>query len=309
MATTVNIVSNYVGKQAGDIIGQSYMEIDTLAKGLVDVLPNINFKAHLRKIAYTNGRQAYACGFTPTGTINLSEKTLEPKKFKVELQICKEDFRQTWSEDGFGASAWNKTMASDIKEAIMAEVLAANSEQIALDIWNGDDSALQFNGLIPQMLADTDVVKPTATTITDQNVRAELAKVMNAIPLALQRENLIWAVSPDVANAYSLALINAGINNGLGGNANTGLTFGRYTLTVVNELPANTIVVYKKGNLVLATGLQADFNEIQVVDEDEIGLMTGQVRFKMVFNGDTGYYNSEDIVLYTTEELDEGDEE
>lgn len=298
MATTVTVVSNYAGKVAGEIMGKSYMEIDTLSKGLVEVLPNINFKANLRKIAYTNGRQAYTCGFNPTGTINLSEKVLEPKKFKVELQICKEDFRQTWSEDGFGASAWNKTMASDIKEAIIAEILASNAQQIAIDIWQGNDSALQFNGLIPQMKADTAVVKPTAVAITDANVRAELAKVMNAVPLALQRENLIWAVSPDVANAYSLALINAGINNGLGGDANTGLTFGRYTLTVVNELPSNTIVVYKKGNLVMATGLQADFNEIQVVDEDEIGLMTGQVRFKMVFNGDTGYYNSEDIVLY-----------
>lgn len=298
MATTVNIVSNYVGKQAGEIIGKSYMEIDTLSNGLVEVLPNINYKAHLRKIAYTNGRQAYTCGFNPQGTINLSEKTLEPKKFKVELQICKEDFRQTWSEDGFGASAWNKTMASDIKEAIIAEVLASNAEQIALDIWNGDDSALQFNGLIPQMLADLAVVKPTAVAITTANVMAELGKVVSTIPKALQRENLEFLISADIANAYSLALVTAGYNNGLGGNANTGLVFGRFNLRVVNELPDNTMVVYKKGNLVLATGLQADFNEIQVVDEDEIGLMTGQVRFKMVFNGDTGYYNSEDIVLY-----------
>lgn len=298
MATTVTVTSNYRGKVAGEIMGKSYMEIDTLSKGLVEVLPNINFKANLRKIAYTNGRQAYSCGFTPTGTIALTEKVLTPKKFKVELQICKEDFRQTWSEDGFGASAWNKNMATDIKDAIVAEVLASNAQQIALDIWNGNNTALQFNGLIPQMKADANVVKPTAVAITTSNVMAELGKVVTAIPLALQRENLEFLISADVANAYSLALVTAGYNNGLGGNANTGLVFGRFNLTVVNELPANTIVVYKKGNLVMATGLQADFNEIQVVDEDEIGLMTGQVRFKMVFNGDTGYYNSEDIVLY-----------
>ena len=35
-----------------------------------------------------------------------------------------------------------------------------------------------------------------------------------------------------------------------------------------------------------------------MVDEDEIGLLTGQVRAKMVYNGGVQYYNSEDIVWY-----------
>jgi len=33
-----------------------------------------------------------------------------------------------------------------------------------------------------------------------------------------------------------------------------------------------------------------------MVDEDEIGLLTGQVRMKMVYSGGVQYYNSEEIV-------------
>jgi hypothetical protein len=48
----------------------------------------------------------------------------------------------------------------------------------------------------------------------------------------------------------------------------------------------------------MGTGLEADFNQISLVDEDEIGLLTGQVRGKMVYSGGVNYYNSEDIVWY-----------
>ena len=69
-------------------------------------------------------------------------------------------------------------------------------------------------------------------------------------------------------------------------------------LTEVNGLPDNTIVIYERKNLVFATGLTSDFNEISLVDEDSIGLLTGQVRGKIVYGAAVGYYNSEDIVWY-----------
>ena len=58
------------------------------------------------------------------------------------------------------------------------------------------------------------------------------------------------------------------------------------------------IVVFEKENVVFATGLQADFNEISLVDEDSIGLLTGQIRGKMVYGASVGYYCSGEIVWY-----------
>ena len=303
MATTVTVGSNYAGKVAGEIIGASFKEADTLRLGLLTVTPNVNYKLNLRKIAYTDGTVDYSCGdFTPAGAITLSEKVLTPEKVMNNFQVCKEDFRQTWSEDGFGASAHNDMMASDISEAILAEVMKSQAEKIDDDIWNGLAATTgEFSGFIEQFAADGSIVKPTqlGAAITEANVESELKKVLAAIPISLRRKDLNVLVSPDVFQSYWFYLVSKGIAwNGTADEKQA--KFGKYTLTEVNGLPVNTIIVYEKSNLVFATGLLSDQNDIRVVDEDEIGLLTGQVRGKVVYNAGVGYYNSEDIVYYVS---------
>jgi len=303
MATTVTVGSNYAGKVAGEIIGASFREADTLRLGLLTVTPNVNYKLNLRKIAYTDGTVDYSCGdFTPAGAITLSEKVLTPEKVMNNFQVCKEDFRQTWSEDGFGASAHNDMMASDISEAILAEVMKSQAEKIDDDIWNGLAATTgEFSGFIEQFAADGSIVKPTqlGAAITEANVESELKKVLAAIPISLRRKDLNVLVSPDVFQSYWFYLVSKGIAwNGTADEKQA--KFGKYTLTEVNGLPVNTIIVYEKSNLVFATGLLSDQNDIRVVDEDEIGLLTGQVRGKVVYNAGVGYYNSEDIVYYVS---------
>ena len=114
MATTTNVSSNYSGKVAGGIIGAAFKEGSTLSLGVLTVAENVNYKMNLRKIAYADGTVNYSCGHAPAGTITLSEKIIEPKKVKNDFTVCKEDFRQTWSEDSMGASASNVNAPSDI---------------------------------------------------------------------------------------------------------------------------------------------------------------------------------------------------
>jgi hypothetical protein len=307
MATTTTVNSNYVGKAAGEIIGKAFKEADTLRLGLVTVAENVNFKYHLRKIRYTDGTVDYTCGFAPEGSIVLSEKTIEPKKVMNHFQICKEDFRQTWSEDSMGASAWNPNAPADIMEAIQVEVLAETAENIDEQIWTGTAATNGEigDGFLVQFAADAAIIKDgngvTAPghAVTEATVEADLKLALNAIPRAVRRSNtLTVAVSPDVFQAYSFYLISKGIAND-GTADEKQVKFGKYMLTEVNGLPDNTILVYDKKNLIFATGLQADHNEIKIVDEDEIGLLTGMVRGKMVYSGGMGYYNPEEIVWLT----------
>lgn len=299
--TTVNVGSNYAGKEAGEIIGKTFKEADTLSLGLVTLIDNVNYKLNLRRIRYTDGRSAYSCGFTPAGAIVMNEKIIEPTKFQIPLQVCKEDFRPTWSEDLQGSSAWNDVLASDIETAIIVEVLAEQAEKVDFDIWNGTtgSTSSSFVGFIPQFEADGDVIKVTGATITESNVEAELKKALNAVPVALRRNNLNVMVAPDVYQAYIFYLVSKGIAAGFGGEEKQA-KFGRYTITEVNGLADGVIVIAEAKNLVFATGLTADHNEIKAVDEDSIGLLTGEVRFKMVYNMGVGYYNSEDIVYRKT---------
>ena len=309
MATTVTVGSNYAGKEAGGIIGAAFKESDTLRLGLVTVAENVNFKLNLKKIAYTDGTTDYSCGHTPLGAITLSEKVLEPKKVKNDFDICKEDFRATWSEDSMGASASNPNAPADIMEAIQLEVLSSQAEKVDAEIWSGVNATPGEigDGLLVQFAADAGIVKAgngitaLAAATTEANVEAHLKAALAAVPTSIRRKDLTVAVSPDVFQSYWFYLVSKGIAND-GSTEPKQTRFGRYTLTEVNGLPDNTIVVFEKANVIFATGLQGDHNDISLVDEDEIGLLTGQVRGKIVYNGGVGYYNSEEIVwLLTTQ--------
>jgi hypothetical protein len=309
MATTTTVTSNYNGKAAGAIIGQAFKEIDTISKGIVTIAEDVNFKLSLRKIQYTNGTTAYSCGFTPAGAMVLNENTLEPKKFKNDLDVCKEDFRATWSDGIMGASASNPNAPADIMEALQMEVLGAMAEKLETDIWQGSDAnADEFDGFITLWTADADIIKggngltnPSAVVSESNVLDAYLKPALNAVPYALRRKELVVAVSPDVAQMYAFKLATAGVTNGLG-NTDFALSIGRYAIEVVNGLPDNTVAVFERKNLVFGTGLLADYNTFTLVDEDSIGLLTGKVRGKVVYSAGVGYYNPSEIVWLTYED-------
>ena len=297
MATTVTVTSNYAGKEAGAIIGQAFKEADTIQKGFITTFENINYKLNLRKIELTGGKRAYSCGHVPAGAITLSEKVLEPIKFKDDFEVCKEDFRAQWSEESMGASAHNDNAPKDIMDAILVEKLAQTAEELDFNIWNGDATNTdEFDGFLKLFAADADVIDvdlPAATT--EANVEAQLKLALAAVPISLRRKTLKVGVSPDVALAYSFYLISKGISNGLGGDANTMLKFGKYDLVEINGLPASTIVIAEPKNLIFGTGLLADHNDVRLVDQDET-LLNGKVIGTMVYNAGVQYYNGEEIV-------------
>jgi len=301
MPTTTTVSSNYAGRAAGEIIGQAFKAADAIQKGLITVAEDVPFKLNLRKIQYTNGTTAYTCGFTPAGAIVLNEKIVEPLKFKNDFDVCKQDFRATWSSEIMGASASNPNAPADIMEAIQVEVLAAMAEKLGYDIWQGDDTNTdEFDGLIKQFVADGDVNKPTAdAAVSESNVLAKYLKpALAAVPVALRSKDLTIVVSPDVFQAYMFYLNTQGITYG-NGNQDFAVTFGRHIVNEDAGLPNNTVVIFEKKNIIFATGLLSDHNTVALVDEDEIGLLTGKVRGKVVFSAGVGYYNSEDIVYLT----------
>ena len=297
MATTVSVTSNYAGKEAGGIVGQAFKEADTISKGFVTTFENVNFKLNLRKIELTGGKREYTCGHVPAGAITLTEKVLEPKKFKDDFSVCKEDFRAQWSEETMGASAHNDNAPKDIMDAILVEKLAQTAEELDDNIWNGNGAnATEFDGYLKLFLADADVIDVDLDAVTEANVEAMLKLALNAVPVAIRRKSLKVGVSPDVFQAYSFYLVSKGISNGLGGDANATPKFGKYDLVEINGLPDDTIVIAEPKNLIFGTGLLADHNRVELSDEDAIGLQTGLVRGTMVYNAGVSYYNGAEIV-------------
>lgn len=298
MPTTVNVSSNYNGKVAGALFLKAWKESDTLKNNLVTIYPNVNSKLSLRKQETTNGRREYTCGHTPAGSIVLSEKSVTPVKFKDDWDLCKETFRATWTSDDMGASAANDVFPKEILDGIIASKLAEEASYTDDKIWQGVEATDGYDGFLTQFADDEDIITVDGEVITKSNVIAQLEEAVGAIPTAIRRKTLNIMVSPDVAQAYNFYLIDKGTVNGLGGNANTDLVFGKHRLVEVGGLPENTIVIAEQGNLGFATGALEDHNSIAVIDEDSIGLLTGKVRGTMVYNVGVIYVYSPEIVWY-----------
>lgn len=294
MPTTTTVQSFYKGKAAGEIIGKAWKQSPTLAN--ITVYENVNFELQLRKIQYTNGRRAYTCGFVPGGAIALSERTLKPKKFTNDFDGCLEDFRATWSDEKMGMSASN-AMPADIEAAILAEVLASEAEDLSFNIWQGDSvNAGQFDGFLKQFaVGGSGVIVVTGATITEANVEAELKKALSAIPVALQGKDVQVFVSPDVFQAYTFYLISKGIT-ALGDASDKVAKFGKYTLLSEHGLPASSMVIAEKQNLVFGTGLASDHNNIYIDSTSPERVLDGMYKGKLVFNAGVNFYNGNEIV-------------
>jgi hypothetical protein len=306
MATNASITSNYVGKEAGGILSIAFKETYTLSKGIIGVIPNITHgKGYLRRIQGTNGLQNYSCSWTPSGTLTLDEKVLEPKKLMINQEFCKEDFTDLWDSDSMGFSAWNDDLPKDEKEAILARILDELSVSIDTNIWNGSGTtAGQFQGLLPRLKADSDVIKIAAFSgaVTASIVVAEIQKIYDAIPQTIfTHPDLKICVSADVFRAYVSSQANLGYNNQYNNQNNDVAYFNTVAIQVLPELPAKTMVAFvtgQNGNFKLGTALTANFNNVVVKDMTETDL-TDLVRVKVVFAADTNYAWGGEVVLYS----------
>ena len=298
MATALNVTTNFVGEVAGEYIAEMIKEANTISENLVTVLPNVVSPQFIRKIETEAGFVDYSCGFTPAGSITLSEKELAPKKVKWDSELCKEDFRQLWTASQMGFSAHNDSLPQTEQAAILADMGTRIARKIDQDIWEGNNATGNFAGFIPALVADVDVIDvATPVAITSANVEAELGKFIDAIPDAvIGSAGLVMGVSTNVIRAVKRAYGTQARANGTFLKPSE-FDFEGYTLTEIKGLNANTMVAYDKSQVFFGTGLTADFNEIKVKDMDETDL-SGTVRMKVVFTGGVQYAYGGEIVLY-----------
>ena len=299
MATTLDITTNFVGNVAGEYIGAMIKESNTLSNNLVTILPNVVSTTFLRKIETEDAFVNYVCGFTPAGSVTLSEYEITPKKVKWDSELCKEDFRQLWTAQEMGFSAHNDNLPATEQAAILAEMGKVIARKIDVDIWEGNNATGRFNGLVPQLVADATVIDVVGAAVTSANVEAELVKFIDAVPDAvIGASDLVLGVSTNVLRALKNKLGSFARSNGTFTNPSE-YDFNGYTLTEIKALSANTMVAYTKSNVTFVTGLLADHNEIKIKDMDESDL-SGTIRMKAVFTGAIGYAYGGEIVLYKT---------
>lgn len=310
MATTTNITTTYAGEKLPKIISAAVLSGSTLDNGLIEILPNVKYKAVLPNLNVTGIMADATCDFDPTGTVTLTERIITPKELQVNQVLCKKDFHDTWFAMEQGMSA-HDVLPKSFADYLIALQSSKVAEAVETSIWQGDQGVSgEFDGFETKLTIDAALPaanEVTGTTVTSSNVVVELGKIVDAIPAALRfdAEMGIYA-SQNIISAYIRSLGGFGAS-GLGGNGTDGkgnqwytngsLTFDGLPIYVAKGMTSNVAIAAQKTNLFFGTGLMSDLNEAKVIDMADID-GSQNVRIVMRFTAGVQYGNVADIVTY-----------
>lgn len=293
MATSTTITTSFEGVASKEIFINIMKSSDTISKNLITVLPNVIGSAILPTLSYDDTLHPATCGWNPTGTVVLAEKEINTKQFEISNEFCKKDFAQTFQAQQAGLfSASPYDMPSDIKEAILVQIV--NKTALAIDnyIWNSATT-----GLLAQFTADNTIIDVVGATagVNPENIISELGNLYKSVPDELENdESTVFVVSKNVGKAYRIAQASMGMNTTVGAKE---LDYMGIRLETNQALPANTILVYRVKNLFFGTGLESDLQNVRLVDTDETQL-DGMVRAKVSLIAGQGYVYGGEIVYY-----------
>lgn len=284
--------SGFSGALAGEIFVQAFKQADTINKNAITVLPNVSGTGYLPKLSFSGALAAYACGWTPAGDVAYVDKAVTTKPFMINTEICNSEFLSTFQAQAEGLFSRKSDIPTSIKDAIVLSMVENMGAIVDFQIWQGNNTANQFNGLLPQFTADAQVQKVTILAVTKANVVAEIEKVYNAVIAEVEdSEDLVIAVSKNVAKAYKQAQASMGMNSTVGDKE---LDYLGVRMESIGGLPANSIAIYRVKNVAFLTGLKDDMNEVRISgDEDRLD---GTTRTKMAFNAGVGYSFGAEIV-------------
>ena len=317
LATTTNITTSYAGEFAGEYIAAALLSASTIDDGGLTVKANIAFKEVIKKLA-TNALVASAsCDFSPTSTITLTERIIQPVELQVNLQLCKYDFVNDWEAQSMGYGL-GQTLPPKFSDFLIAHVASEVAQNTEFCIWQGDTAAgtnNSFDGfekLIAASAAAGDIpaaqqVAAVGGGLLSTNIIDELSKVVDAIPAALYgKEDLFLYVGSQAAKLYVQALGGFGAN-GLGANgvANMGtqwwnngsLTVNGVKIFVCPGMSVNKMYVAQRSNLYFGTGLLNSTQEVRVLDMGDLDA-SNNVRMVMRFTSAVQFGIAADLVEY-----------
>ena len=309
-----SVTSTYSGEFAGQYIAASLLSAKTLDNKYVTIHPNVKYKEVIQKIDVANIITDASCDFVTSGSVALSERLLVPKELQVNLELCKQQFLDSWEALQLGYSAFDEIPKS-FNDYLVSYVGGQVAQATEISIWQGNNATNgQFGGfqlalsasvaaggagsVIPAGGAGTAI----SGSITSANVLSVLNTVVDSIPGAVYgKEDLLLYVGTNVGKNYQQALSGGSIGaNGYNNQMNVGekpFNFNGIEIVLCPGLGANKIVAAQKSNLHFGTGLLSDYNEVRVLDMANID-GSQNYRIIMRYTAATQFGIGSDIVYY-----------
>ena len=307
-----SITSTYAGEFAGQYISAALLSAKTLDNRLVTIKPNVKYKEVIQKVAVAGIVQDASCDFVTSGSVALTERILEPKELQVNLQLCKQEFVDSWESLQLGYSAFD-TIPANFNDYLISYVAGFVAQATEESIWKGTNSNGQFAGF--ETLFSSSIAAGGATavlpavsggviisgSVSAGNVISVIGSVYDTIPNAVYgKEDLLIYVSTNVAKAYQTALGGNANQSGFNTQMNVGekpFNFQGIEIVTCPGMSNDTIVAAQKSNLFFGTGLLSDHNEVRVLD---MANLDGSQNYRVIMRYTSGvqFGIGQDIVYF-----------
>lgn len=301
-----SVTSTYAGEFAGKYIAAALLSAKTLENDLITVVPNVKYKEVIQKLDVSGIVHDASCDFTTSGSVALDERVLTPKELQVNLELCKQNFLDSWEALQLGFSAFDEIPAS-FNDYLVSYVGGKVAEATEQSIWGGSASTNgEFKGFLPAMSASVvaggGVIQGASSTgsIDSSNVIAALDNLYDSIPdTVFGKEDLLIYVPTNVAKAYQKVL-GTDFANGYNNQVTVGekpMNFNGIDLAHCPGMTASYMVAAEKSNLFFGTGLMADYNEVKVLDMADLD---GSQNYRVImrYTADTEFGIASDIAIH-----------
>jgi hypothetical protein len=306
--------STYAGEAASGYIAAALLSARTLDNKLVTIMPNVKYKSVIQKLDVSGIVQDASCDFSTSGSVSISERILEPKELQVNLQLCKQEFVDSWEALQLGFSAFDE-IPKNFNDFLISYVGGKVAEATETAIWQGSASSNgSFGGFQNAFSASIAAGGATAVlaaksgsvaisgSVNSGNVLSIMNSVLDTVPATVYgKEDLLLYVSTNVAKAYQQALGGGAIGaNGWNNQMNVGekpFNFNGVEIVLCPGMSDSKIVAAQKSNLFFGTGLLSDHNEVKVIDMANID-GSQNYRIIMRYTAGTQFGIGQDIVYY-----------
>jgi|TARA_R110001592_G_C13142062_1_gene747403 hypothetical protein len=301
------VTSTYAGEFAGKYIAAALLSAKTLENDLITVVPNVKYKEVIQKLDVSGIVHDASCDFTTSGSVALSERVLTPKELQVNLELCKQNFLDSWEALQLGYSAFDEIPAN-FNDYLISYVGGKVAEATETSIWQGSAAVNgEFRGFLPALSgsaaaggAGAVVQSAVSGAIDSTNVIAALNGIYEAIPdTVFGKEDLLIYVGTNVAKAYQKVL-GTDFANGYNNQVTVGekpMNFNGIDLAMCPGMTSSYMVAAEKSNLFFGTGLMSDYNEVKVLDMADLD---GSQNYRVImrYTGDTEFGIGQDIAIH-----------
>ena len=301
-----SITSSYAGELAQAYISAALLSGKTLSEGLIQIKENVKYKGVLKTLSSTGLITAQACDFLDAGTVTLAERVIEPQNLQVNLELCKQPFREDWEAMQTGGLRVDAVLPPNFETYLLLHVAGKIGQDVENNIWQGDKTGAgtfaSFDGLFTQSQVGTFV--PAAQKIVnakDPMLTADIIDVLELIKAQIPTQLLFHPdlrlyVSPGVAMTYinALGAQNYQFESYVGVKP---LNYDGIQIEVANGMANDELMLSLNTNFFFGTNLRGDMNEAKVLDMSNLD-GSDNVRVVYRFTGGTQIAIGEDVVTY-----------